>query len=97
MLGKQWGEGYVEGRVLRFGEDKDQECVFCRDQGFVRDWVERCVEVKNLIMGDRVQKCGDSTVWGCRVKSCDIKDGHSLFNISLLRGMCVCGEGNMGS
>lgn len=49
------------------------------------------MEAKNQIMGDRAQDTGDkdSRDWSCRVKICDIKDGHSLLNISLLRYVCV--------
>ena len=78
-----------------------------RNMGSVRDWAESSVEAKNQIMGDRAQYTGDkdSRVWSCRVKIFDIKDGHSLLNISLLRYVCVCIKGgslyvqflNMGS
>ena len=63
-----------------------------RNMGSVRDWAESSVEAKNQIMGNRAQHTGDedSRVWSCRVKIFDIKDGHSLLNISLLRYVCVC-------
>ena len=62
-----------------------------RNVGSVRDWAESSVEVKNQIMGDRAQDTGDkdSRDWSCRVKICDIKEGHSLLNISLLIYVCV--------
>ena len=62
-----------------------------RNVGSVRDWAESSVEAQNQIMGDRAQDTGDkdSRDWSCRVKICDIKEGHSLLNISLLRYVCV--------
>lgn len=72
-----------------YGEDKSQE------HGICKDWAESSMEAKNQIMGDRARHIGDkdSRVWSCRVKIFDIKDGHSLLNISLLRYACVCIKG----
>ena len=65
-----------------------------RNVGSVRDWAESSVEAKNQVMGERAQHIGDkdSTVWSYRVKIFDIKDGHSLLNISLFRYVCVLRE-----